>query len=332
MSDTEYDISEPPVRNPEYLKAELRVQHWATTAGRQVSKEEFENKFHAFHDEEKNKAQMKTRAAAQRERRVEVEKKVQKMKALKSPPPSKLQATGEAMETETVLPASSAPSHSGPTPRMAPERKTTKRTVEKIIDPDSGKDAPDPKRSNVPLDKEIKRLCLKSILEMFGWLLVEARKRIQDEDCLYNLNVSNALVSIIFTTHNILRQRQNNNAPTNMQTKSASTDFPISFKGKTYTIGRAQSERSWREILTNNDLSYSIDKDSDKNWIGTMGPYLNMLGCWGLRLQELHVGHTKMPVARDGDKMSVVPIEKYGLSRSSRSRSCSSSRRHHVSS
>lgn len=45
-----------------------------------------------------------------------------------------------------------------------------------------------------------------------------------------------------------------------------------------------------------------------------MGPYLNMMGYWGLRLQELRVGHTKMPVARDVDKMSVVPIERYGLS------------------
>lgn len=206
----------------------------------------------------------------------------------------------------------SGPSSS--TSRRAPEKKTTKRTVEKIIDPDSGKDAPDPKRSNVSLDKAIKRLCLKSILEMFGWLLVEARKRILDDDCLHNLNVTNALVSILFTTHNILRQRQNNNTPTNMQTKSAATDFPLSFKGKTYTIGRAQSEKSWRDILANNGLDYTVDKDSDKNWVGTMGPYLNMLGCSGLRLQELRVGHTKMPVARDGDKMSVVPIEKYGLS------------------
>lgn len=114
---------------------------------------------------------------------------------------------------------------------------------------------------------------------MFGWLLVEARKKILDDDCLENLNVSNALVSIIFTTHYILRQRQNNNAPTNMQNKSAATDFPVSFKGKTYTIGRVHSERAWREILINNGLDYNVDKDSNKNWIGTMGPYLNMLGC-----------------------------------------------------
>lgn len=61
-------------------------------------------------------------------------------------------------------------------------------------------------------------------------------------------------------------------------------------------------------------MKYEVDKDSEGNWIGIMGPYLNMLGCWGLRLQELRVGHTKMPVAKDGEKMNVIPIEKYGLS------------------
>lgn len=65
--------------------------------------------------------------------------------------------------------------------------------------------------------------------------------------------------------------------------------------------------------MENNGLKYDVEKESEGNWIGTMGPYLNMLGCWGLRLQELRVGHTKMPDARDGEKMNVIPIEKYAL-------------------
>lgn len=58
-----------------------------------------------------------------------------------------------------------------------------------------------------------------------------------------------------------------------------------------------------------NGLRYDVDKESEITWIGTKGPYMNMLGCWGLRLQELRVGHTKIPVAREGDKMNVVPKE-----------------------
>lgn len=136
------------------------------------------------------------------------------------------------------MPATSAQTSTG--------TKTTKRTIEKVIDPDSGKDAPDPKRSNVPLDKAIKRLCLKSILQFFNWLSDEAGRIIEDQECRYNLNVSNSLVSIIFTTHNILPQKQNTNTPSNMQTKSASTDFPICFKGKTYTINRSERKRRGR--------------------------------------------------------------------------------------
>lgn len=44
-----------------------------------------------------------------------------------------------------------------------------------------------------------------------------------------------------------------------------------------------------------------------------MGPYLNMLGFWGLRLQELRVGQTKMPISRDGENISTINIDKMGL-------------------
>lgn len=107
--------------------------------------------------------------------------------------------------------------------------KATKRTIEKVIDPDSGKDTPDPKRSNVPLDKGIKRVCLKSILEFFKWLSEEAERRILDPECRYNHNVSNALVSIIFTTHNILKQRENSNDPEQYADQKRSHRLPCLF-------------------------------------------------------------------------------------------------------
>lgn len=40
----------------------------------------------------------------------------------------------------------------------------------------------------------------------------------------------------------------------------------------------------WKTELEVNGLRYNVGKDSDQIWIGTMGPYLNMLGCWRLRL------------------------------------------------
>lgn len=139
-------------------------------------------------------------------------------------------------------------------------------------------------------------------------------KKIGNEEAGKNLNVSNALMSVLFTTHNILRQRQNSKNAKNMRTKSSGTDFPVNFKGKTYTLSREMVESVWKSVQATNGLRYDVDKDSELTWIGTMGPYMNMLGCWGLRLQELRVGHTKMPVAREGDKMNVVPKEKYEFS------------------
>lgn len=72
-------------------------------------------------------------------------------------------------------------------------------------------------------------------------------KKIGNEEAGKNLNVSNALMSVLFTTHNILRQNSNN--ATNMRTKSSGTDFPVNFKGKTYTLSREMVESVWKSVL-----------------------------------------------------------------------------------
>lgn len=211
---------------------------------------------------------MKTRATLDKEKRKkEAESKALAKLVRQASQKPTAGTSGEAMDTTeivTVVPPSVVvpPSTSALPPAGI---KASKRTIEKVIDPDNGKDTPESKRSNVPLDKGIKRLCLKSVLEFFRWLSDEAAKIIHDQECRYNLNVSNALVSIIFTTHNILRQKQNSNTRSNMQNKSVATDFTICFKGQTYTISRANSEKAWKEILSKNGLKYDVDKDSEGN-------------------------------------------------------------------
>lgn len=203
MSDSESGITTADIHTAEYLEADQRAQAWAASLDQPPTQEEFNAQFYKYHEEEKKK-QMKTRAALQREKaKAEAEiKRQQAQKRFKSPKPA-TETTGEAMDTDniSVLPPHMVPPSTRFGAENVPEKKATKRTVEKIIDPDSGKDAPDPKISNVPLDKAIKRLCLKSILEMFSWLVGEEKKIIADDDCVYNLNVSNALVTIIFTTY-----------------------------------------------------------------------------------------------------------------------------------
>lgn len=121
---------------------------------------------------------MKTRAAIEKERKKrEAEARAAAKVVKQLPPQSVAGPSTETMDTldetvnlvpaQVVLPPSTAvTSPAGP--------KSSKRTIEKVIDPDSGKDAPDPKKSNVLSDKGIKRLCLKSMLEFFKWLSDEA--------------------------------------------------------------------------------------------------------------------------------------------------------------
>lgn len=120
---------------------------------------------------------------------------------------------------------------------------------------------PDPKRSNVTLDKGVKCLCLKSLIEVFTWSQKEAVTEIREANAGQKLNVSDALVSILFKTHNMLRQKQNSNLARHMQTKSSGTDFPINYKGKSYTINKVSAKGMWKTVLEVNGLRYDVEKD-----------------------------------------------------------------------
>lgn len=63
------------------------------------------------------------------------------------------------------------------------------------------------------------------------------------------LNVSNAIMSMIFTTHNILLQKQSSTEQTNMQKKSSSNEFPVQFKGKVFTFTREEVESAWTDVF-----------------------------------------------------------------------------------
>lgn len=91
---------------------------------------------------------------------------------------------------------------------------------------------PDPKRSNVTLDKGVKRLCLKSLIEVFTWSQKEVVTKIGEADAGQKLNVSDALVSMLFKTHNMLRQKQNSNLARHMQRKVLAQTFLSTIKAR----------------------------------------------------------------------------------------------------
>lgn len=70
-----------------------------------------------------------------------------------------------------------------------------------------------------------------------------------------------------------------------------------------------------KKLYSRVGLEYkNYDKDDKNNLYGTMGPYLNFFGTWGLRLNELRIGHSLMPVSKEADGTArLVEVKKYGL-------------------
>lgn len=56
-------------------------------------------------------------------------------------------------------------------------------------------------------------------------LLCTLQVSTSDDTVQWNLNTSNSLMSVMFDTHNVLREKQNSTTATNTQKKSAKTDF-----------------------------------------------------------------------------------------------------------
>lgn len=92
------------------------------------------------------------------------------------PPPS----TSQKPDNVTKIPAKSAPPVTNPL-KQDGVKKPTKRTLETSVDPDDGKEAPNPKRSNIPLNKTIKILCLKSLVEAVEALNAGALNKCSDD-------------------------------------------------------------------------------------------------------------------------------------------------------
>lgn len=53
--------------------------------------------------------------------------------------------------------------------------------------------------------------------------------------------------------------------------------------------------------------------DSEDNWYGTMGPYLDMFAAFKLRMDELRLGHGTMPITKKDGTHTAFQVSKYGL-------------------
>lgn len=198
------------------------------------------------------------------------------------------------------------------------------------MDPDTNTPIENAKKPRIELAPQRKKTCLKVIVEMYEALMKEmfgqkaegSSTRSMDIDgsnetylgALNCITTGNHVLSIIFTIHNICRQRLKN-VSTNMITKTATTSFKVRYCGKDYPITNIKVENLWAQITKENGLEYkNYDVQDNDNWYGTMGPYLDMFSAYALRVNELRLGHNNMPISKSDGIHKSFPVTKYGLS------------------
>lgn len=185
-----------------------------------------------------------------------------------------------------------------------------------IVNSETMQEIPDPKRPKYELNPDIKVKCLKTLIKAYALMEKAIYGKPSDayEEKL-NLNLSHGITSILFTCHNVCRQKANQTTSGNMAKKAAKTSHSVSCRGQTGQVTHANALKAWMDAVKENGLEYkNFHKDDKENWYGTMGPYLNFFGTWGLRLNELRIGHSMMPVAKDADgTIKQVEVKRYGL-------------------
>lgn len=214
------------------------------------------------------------------------------------------------------------------------EQPILKRKAEDLlIDPDTGAAIEDAKKPKIELDDAKKFKCISLIVEMYRTIIdmafpiSEPAKKgesmatddesvILNNAALRNITVGNHIMSIIFTVHNICRQRANGKEDTNMIKKTSTTSFKVNFKGQEYPLTNDQVMSIWKEKVKSKGFVYKSFGPNDKeNWYGTMGPYLDMFSSYALRVNELRLGHNNMPITKENGVHKSFPVPKVRIVR-----------------
>lgn len=90
--------------------------------------------------------------------------------------------------------------------------------------------------------------------------------------------------------------------------------YTITSMGKTYTISVSDATKIIEEAAKDAELEFKRYNMTDKeNWYGTAAPYIDFFLGNGLRITELRIGHTNMPISKQNDQTKCFPVEKYGF-------------------
>uniref|UniRef100_A0AAT9JH54 Nucleocapsid protein n=1 Tax=Blattella germanica orthomyxovirus 1 TaxID=3133491 RepID=A0AAT9JH54_9ORTO len=186
-----------------------------------------------------------------------------------------------------------------------------KRKHEEILDPDSGEMVADPKKPKIDLDSKKKVSVLKFIIRS-ATRLWRAIPNLPDES-FQCLNISIQVANLLFTCYSIKRQ-ESNQLVGNMAKKTDTKSFTVTYKAKEYHLEKETALGMVSEAAEKEGLVFKAFKETDTdNWYGVAGPYLNFFCAFGLRMQELRIGHDKMPIGKKAGVTSKIQVHKYGL-------------------
>ncbi|KOB72774.1 Uncharacterized protein OBRU01_12276 [Operophtera brumata] len=111
------------------------------------------------------------------------------------------------------------------------------------------------------------------------------------EKLLECITVVNHITSIIFSLHNVARQKTKSKAISNMVAKRADTSFKVRYKSQDYPLPTEKLTATWATVTKANSLNYKdFGQGDNENWYGKMGPYLDMYSAFALRVKELRLG------------------------------------------
>lgn len=188
---------------------------------------------------------------------------------------------------------------------------TRKRKSNTLVDPDTKEELADPKKPKIDLDEGKKLMVLKFIcLSTYKMFLALASTATTFGR---NINVGSQILNIVFTCHNILRQRKAGTTG-NMDKKSDAKDFTVTHLGVNYSVTKEEALKVVEAAAKTVGLVYKKYDTKDKeNWFGVVGPYLNFFAGFQLRSVELRVGHSNMPFKKIQGVSQSYPVFKYGI-------------------
>lgn len=197
----------------------------------------------------------------------------------------------------------------------------TKRKIDEAfitIDPDSKAKIVSSKRTQYEPDNSKKIKVLKALIKghdkIMEMLIALEPTTVVQTLMRTDLMVSNQIASIIFSTHNKLRQMAMGKVEKNLITKSSGTDLTVTFQDKNYSIKRTEIDAAWKAITSEVGLQYiRFETNNNSNWYGKMGPFLNICGAFGLRYTELRLGHNGFPVKKKDGLTTMNNVSSYGL-------------------